>query len=498
MLPAFFAGHIISDNSFLNVNWSRGFSEQLFAGYLYPRWLPEMNAGAGSPVFYFYGPLPFYLNAPFELIFSPRLAVLWGMWLMLALSGQAFAALAASLVRSESALIAAIAYMAMPYHLLVDIWLRSDLGELAAYIFTPLCVLCTLQLGSSRIWMFGLAFSIAGLLFSHLPSAELVLPFLSCLCVFVACQNQFAMVLLRAATAVVFGFGLAAVYVIPAVLLQNLIHAEFWTSVRLADSLLFTAKPSAFELFLDAIVVGELLIVAAVLFGSMSRVRWRSIAPWTSCAAAVLFLISPAAAGWWNLLPAPFEKVQYAWRTLMLLDLAVCILFALALDAKLFGGTVFIQLMTLTLGVLTALFIFYRESDEGNGLVPRSADREERLIARRVEPLEYLPSCGPFRISERSNGKSGLIVHDWIGGNSSDELAVFYYPFLEVKMAGKQVPTKCDPTTGFTVVGPHDGPVDVQIRPFKLEFISMVLSGLSLALLLLNVALSTRIRFKRT
>src|SRR5690348_2282877 len=85
MLPAFVAGHIISDNSFLNVNWSRGFSEQLFAGYLYPRWLPEMNAGAGSPVFYFYGPLPFYLTAPFELVVSPRLAVLLGMWLMLAL-----------------------------------------------------------------------------------------------------------------------------------------------------------------------------------------------------------------------------------------------------------------------------------------------------------------------------------------------------------------------------------------------------------------------------
>ena len=81
-----------------------------------------MNGGRGSPCFTFYGPLPFYLTSPFVLFLSPRLAVVFGMWLMLALSGQAFYALAASIVRSNAALVAAGVYMAMPYHLLVDIW----------------------------------------------------------------------------------------------------------------------------------------------------------------------------------------------------------------------------------------------------------------------------------------------------------------------------------------------------------------------------------------
>src|SRR5215510_9721757 len=43
--------------------WYVHFSEQLWAGDLYPRWLMGMNEGLGSPVFFYYPPLPFFLTS---------------------------------------------------------------------------------------------------------------------------------------------------------------------------------------------------------------------------------------------------------------------------------------------------------------------------------------------------------------------------------------------------------------------------------------------------
>ena len=90
-----------------------------------------MSRGAGSPAFYFYAPLPFYLAAPFHLIAGPRMAVVLVCWLMLALSGLSFLALARAFVGVGAALVAAVVYMAMPYHLLADIWIRAAIGEQA-------------------------------------------------------------------------------------------------------------------------------------------------------------------------------------------------------------------------------------------------------------------------------------------------------------------------------------------------------------------------------
>lgn len=190
MFPALVAGHIINHSSILNVLWSEGFSRELLAGNLYPRWLPELSRGAGSPVFYFYGPLPFYLIAPFSLLADTRLAVVLGCWLMLALSGLAFFALARAFVGPAAALLSALVYMAMPYHLLADVWVRGALGEQAAFALIPLCLLCAVRLGGRLRYAFGLAVCFSGLLLSHLPSALLFTPVLVGFCLWTAAKER--------------------------------------------------------------------------------------------------------------------------------------------------------------------------------------------------------------------------------------------------------------------------------------------------------------------
>src|SRR5882672_9647668 len=49
--------------------WYIHFSTQLWAGDLYPRWLMGMNEGLGSPVFYYYPPVPFFLTSLFKPFF---------------------------------------------------------------------------------------------------------------------------------------------------------------------------------------------------------------------------------------------------------------------------------------------------------------------------------------------------------------------------------------------------------------------------------------------
>src|SRR5690606_40232705 len=76
-----------------NLVWMKDFAAQLAQGDWYPRWLMHLNHGAGSPVFYFYGPLPFYIAAmPALLLAGSKLTIqlAFAEWLLIALSGLAF------------------------------------------------------------------------------------------------------------------------------------------------------------------------------------------------------------------------------------------------------------------------------------------------------------------------------------------------------------------------------------------------------------------------
>src|SRR3989442_1012802 len=53
--------------------WYTHFSTQLWAGDLYPRWLMGMNEGLGSPVFYYYPPVPFFLTSLLKPFFPDDL-----------------------------------------------------------------------------------------------------------------------------------------------------------------------------------------------------------------------------------------------------------------------------------------------------------------------------------------------------------------------------------------------------------------------------------------
>ena len=68
LLPSLVLGTLISHSSPQNLTWAAQFAEQVRAGVLYPRWMPDSFEGLGSPAFYFYPPLPFWADALVSIV----------------------------------------------------------------------------------------------------------------------------------------------------------------------------------------------------------------------------------------------------------------------------------------------------------------------------------------------------------------------------------------------------------------------------------------------
>ena len=179
MLPSLVMGTLPSHSSMHNLTWAAQFAEQVRAGIPYPRWMAQSFEGLGAPSFYFYPPLPFWLDALVSLVTFDALPTTYRLslssGLLLWISGLGFFAwLRLQKAEVPRALIGAIAYMAAPYHLL-DHYIRGAFAEFAAYTTMPF-VFCALALIARRHRLGGaaLALAYAALVTSHLPTALLI------------------------------------------------------------------------------------------------------------------------------------------------------------------------------------------------------------------------------------------------------------------------------------------------------------------------------------
>ena len=62
-LAPLLVGLPVGHDTLTHLQWHHHFAKQLWAGEIYPRWLAGMNAGYGSPAFFFYAPLPYMLTS---------------------------------------------------------------------------------------------------------------------------------------------------------------------------------------------------------------------------------------------------------------------------------------------------------------------------------------------------------------------------------------------------------------------------------------------------
>ncbi len=333
-LPLLIHGPMLQGHdTYEHINYSQHFSEQFWAGELYPRWLTGMCHGLGSPTLFVYPPLPSYVYA----ILSPLGrafhfdAFRIGEFLALFGSGICSFLWLKTMVSRVVALAGAVLYMLMPYHLAIDFYRRTALSECWALVWIPLVLYFSARLIRPKPhFSVGLAVAYALLILSHLVSVFIVSLIPLAAALVLSPRGDKLKSLLYTAAGMLLGIGLSCFY-----FLSALSHAKYfpvsrlplWAYVeghllnlgRLSD-----AGSDGFIRLMTLTVVDTLAVCLAcsVFVLAKGRVRSRkTIFFWLMVCVIPVLLMHGRSARIWHMCPPLFAAIQYPWR----LNIVLCI-----------------------------------------------------------------------------------------------------------------------------------------------------------------------------
>jgi hypothetical protein len=232
--PGYFWGaHDARHSVYFLVEFDRAIRD----GVLYPRWMPDFNSGFGYPFFNIYPPGAFYLGEAFHLLgldFVTATKLVFGLGIIL--SGLTMYLFARRLWGRTGGLVAAVAYMYVPYRL-VDVYVRGAQAESLVFAAFPLALWAFDGICRAPSWR-GVAIaamSVAAMMFCHYP---LALFFLVVLGFYVLAQcgirpgdrpwREWLRPFGHAGAAVVLGLGLSAVLLMPAILEYSGVRTDQW------------------------------------------------------------------------------------------------------------------------------------------------------------------------------------------------------------------------------------------------------------------------------
>ena len=348
----FFAGLILSlpsllfgfpfygDDSVAHAISYSSFADHLWQGVFYPRWIPELNGGLGGTFFYLYAPVPYYITSILHPFFrGDKLGWLQlgiGASLAVVFSGLTFFLWIRSHAAVWTAVLAAIVYMALPYHVNIDLYTRGAYGELWSFVWMPLILWTIDKAGSSKIDLVWTAVVYALLIMTHLPSALIFSPVMMTYPLICFAKSERVKELIRIVFGMLLGLALSAIYLVPAIALQKFTfsseaatgHYSFrnwflftglnWTSLR-ADLFWFT---------LEVLGLSLLAYAVARVRGNNAQVRF-----WLIILLASFLAMTPLVKPFWELIPT-VQRVQFPWRFNMVMTVAASALIAFALNQE--------------------------------------------------------------------------------------------------------------------------------------------------------------------
>jgi hypothetical protein len=529
LAPSLVLGTLPSHSSPQNLTWATQFADQFRAGILYPRWLPDSFDGLGGPAFYFYPPIAFWVDALLSVVTFDALSVSYRLslasLLLLWASGIAMHAwLKAEATSPRVALYGALAYMAGPYHLL-DHYYRGAYAEFAAYAVLPLVALSVRQIADrQRFGPVFFAITYAALPMAHLPTALLIS--LTALPMYVLYRGwrlgvsmSAARFFVRCALSGMLGLGLAAVYLVPALTLEDWISAEkFWTPDYQVENW-FLLTPERWAPGIDmmqiiawfAAAYGIAAIgVAAVLAQRNAPQRWCSEASfWTFVCIVCLLLIAGLLPWFWRI---PFvAKVQFPWRLMIVVEFAVITALCLAPLAQsratsfIFVAAIFVlvpAVSEMVQGIVLRSQVPLAQQDTPQDVKQyMPAGFSQRPGARYadlgMEPLMDVPtiSCTPAAdVCSAENERFGT-MRLAVESNAATTVILrrFFFPAWQIGGPVAITPTVPLQLVSFVApAGRHTFHLQRAVLPA--EQWGWALSGLSLILLLVGSALSWRAR----
>ncbi len=335
------------------------FDAAIRSGDLFLRWVPHYYHGYGSPIFHFYGPLPYYVAQLFLLagadVARALQCTLFATWLAAAL---AMYLLARDFLSRAASVASGVLYLLAPYHL-VDMNVRHALGEHVAFVWIPLaiwgCAGCVAKPGASRFLVGALA--VAALPLTHNITAMLALPVVCAWCAFEAYRARSAKGLALSALVVTTGLCVSAFFWLPAFVEKDLVFAreslteeffQFGHHFVYTTQLVWSAwgfggsRPGIADdrMSFQIGLVHWAGIAATFALLHLTRKRWRadrSHTAWPVFAAATVFvaaafMTTPASVHIWHNISL-LAFVQFPWRFLTLAAFGSSLAAAYAIDA---------------------------------------------------------------------------------------------------------------------------------------------------------------------
>ncbi|MDO8692060.1 MAG: 6-pyruvoyl-tetrahydropterin synthase-related protein, partial [Dehalococcoidia bacterium] len=330
------------------------FDRSIQDGILLPRWAPDLFFGYGYPFFNFYAPLSYYVAEVFHHLGAGFVGSISGAFALgFVLSGLFMYLLVRDLAGRWAGVLAGLAYVFAPYHL-VNAHLRGDLAEFFAFVWFPAILWAAGRLIARRNlgYLALTAVLYAALLLTHNIMALAFSPLLAAYMIFLLLRERKAPELARRAAfgllAVALAFGLSAFFWVPA--LQQIGEIQIG---RLANDPSFYFRSSLMQIsgyVSDAILqdygprsaggdygypveLGLLQVMMAVAAVRLMAWRWRrgeraGVAPFGFLAVAALAyyaVMFPWSLFLWEKLPL-MSYLQSPWRLLPFLILFTSVL----------------------------------------------------------------------------------------------------------------------------------------------------------------------------
>jgi 6-pyruvoyl-tetrahydropterin synthase related domain len=335
-------------------------------GIVYPRWAEWANWGFGEPRFIFYPPASWMIGAALGSILPWMIAPGAFIWLALIAAGMTMWNLAREWLPGPRAGAAALLFTVNPYHLVI-VYYRSDFAELLAGALLPLMLWAALDVSRGRwrrVPLLAVVFSATWL--SNAPAA-VIATYSLVLVLIVACLVGRGLgPLLPGGTAMIAGFGLAAIYILPAAWEQRWVQITQALAANLypAQNFLFThSNDPEFLLFnwkVSGVALGVMLTtgIAAVFFArrrrEFSEIWWMLAA---LGAVSVLLMFHPSLL-LWRYLPR-LRFVQFPWRWLEPLDVVFAFFVAAAtnLSRKRGASWLMLGIVVLAIGATGTLIV---------------------------------------------------------------------------------------------------------------------------------------------
>ena len=397
ILPLLIKGNVAAhDLQFHVASWNE-VAQQWRHGIAWPRWAAGANYGFGEPRFIFYPPASWLLGGFLALWLPIRAVPAAFSFIAFFAAGAGMFTLTRRYLSPRFALAAAVLYGINPYHLITVYW-DFRVAEMLASAMFPVAILFALRCVKDSRAIIGLAITVAAVWLMNAPAAVMLMYSLALLLLMIAFIERSVGALVRGAVGIALGLGLAAFYIVPAAYEQSWvnIYGIFGSGLTPKENFLFSVATDPPHTYFNFLVSGIALEQVA-LFAFVVAIAWRAhlrtawmagIAAIGVAAALMMFGISSPL---WSLPKMQF--VQFPWRWMLVLNLALCLIGMLALTRA---------RMKWAWAVLIVAFLGYTERDVirqatwGKRSVseilvdlPGGLSRHERIFAARRAPVAH-------------------------------------------------------------------------------------------------------------